>query len=59
MTCPGCRQAMAAQALDGRYGRQVDLDLCHGCGVLGRLVLTYGPMADPADADIAAALNRA
>jgi hypothetical protein len=34
MDCPGCRQPMAAETLDGHYGRTVTVDLCYGCGAL-------------------------
>lgn len=30
---------------------------CSGCGMDGVLVATYGPMADPADADVVLALT--
>jgi hypothetical protein len=32
--CPGCDQTMATRRLDAHYGRSVDLDLCHGCGLI-------------------------
>jgi hypothetical protein len=31
---------------------------CSTCGSRGVLVVSYGPMADPADADVVAALSR-
>jgi len=34
IACPGCDQPMAQQRLDAHYGRSVDLDLCHGCGLI-------------------------
>jgi hypothetical protein len=32
MQCPGCSHEMAAQTLEGHYGRRVQLDWCAGCG---------------------------
>jgi hypothetical protein len=32
--CPGCDQAMETRRFDAHYGRVVDLDLCHGCGLI-------------------------
>jgi len=34
LPCPACDQAMSTQRFDGNYGRVVDLDLCHGCGLI-------------------------
>ena len=34
LACPGCDQAMERRRFDGHYGRFVDLDLCHGCGLI-------------------------
>jgi Zn-finger nucleic acid-binding protein len=34
MTCPACGGDMAAQTLDGHYGRQVTIDVCTGCNGL-------------------------
>jgi Zn-finger nucleic acid-binding protein len=34
MKCPGCGEAMAGRALDGRYGRRIEIDLCHACASL-------------------------
>jgi hypothetical protein len=34
LTCPGCDQPMSTRRLDAHYGRSVDLDLCHGCGLI-------------------------
>jgi len=31
MTCPSCRQEMASQTLEGHYGQEVTIDLCHAC----------------------------
>src|SRR4029079_4189521 len=31
--CPGCSQPMTSQALQGKYGQPLGLDLCFGCGV--------------------------
>ncbi len=47
MRCPGCSEPMAAETLEGNYGRAVALDLCHDCGALWfdgteSLVLTPG-----------------
>jgi hypothetical protein len=32
--CPGCDQPMDLRRVDAHYGRSVDLDLCHGCGLI-------------------------
>jgi hypothetical protein len=48
MLCPGCRQEMVSETLDGHYGRTVQLDLCHACGALwfdGHESLTLAPGA--------------
>jgi hypothetical protein len=34
VACPGCDQPMEPRRLDAHYGRSVDLDLCHGCGLI-------------------------
>jgi hypothetical protein len=34
LDCPGCDQPMQRRTLDAHYGRTVDLDLCHGCGLI-------------------------
>jgi hypothetical protein len=34
LSCPACDQPMQRRRLDAHYGRAVDLDLCHGCGLL-------------------------
>ncbi len=34
LDCPGCDQPMQTRTLDAHYGRTVDLDLCHGCGLI-------------------------
>lgn len=34
MQCPACSQPMRQEILDGRYGRQVTLDLCFPCGAV-------------------------
>jgi len=34
LSCPGCDQAMLTARFDAHYGRTVDLDLCHGCGLI-------------------------
>ena len=34
LDCPGCEQPMQTRRLDAHYGRAVDLDLCHGCGLI-------------------------
>ena len=34
LACPGCSQPMVGQALDGRYGQPLALDLCFACTVL-------------------------
>ena len=33
MQCPGCSTEMTNQALEGHYGRSLELDWCAGCGV--------------------------
>jgi Transcription factor zinc-finger len=32
--CPGCDQPMERRRFEAHYGRAVDLDLCHGCGLI-------------------------
>ena len=32
--CPGCDDPMEARRFDAHYGRAVELDLCHGCGLI-------------------------
>ena len=34
MDCPSCREGMAPKTLESRYGRSVDVDLCHGCAAI-------------------------
>jgi hypothetical protein len=34
VTCPGCDQLMERRRLDAHYGRSVECDLCHGCGLI-------------------------
>jgi uncharacterized protein YbaR (Trm112 family) len=34
LTCPGCAAPMTRGRFDAHYGRAVDLDLCHGCGLI-------------------------
>jgi hypothetical protein len=34
LNCPGCDQAMERRRFAAHYGRSVDLDLCHGCGLI-------------------------
>jgi len=34
LACPGCDQPMHTQRFDAHYGRVVDLDFCHGCGLI-------------------------
>ena len=34
LTCPGCAEPMARGRFDAHYGRSVELDLCHGCGLM-------------------------
>jgi Transcription factor zinc-finger len=34
LDCPGCDQPMQARRLDAHYGRTIELDLCHGCGLM-------------------------
>ena len=34
LDCPGCDQAMERRRFDAHYGRAVDLDFCHGCGLI-------------------------
>jgi hypothetical protein len=34
LDCPGCGQPMQRRRFDAHYGRSVDLDLCHGCGLI-------------------------
>ncbi len=34
LSCPGCEAAMPTGRFDAHYGRTVDLDLCHGCGLI-------------------------
>lgn len=33
-SCPGCDLPMVTRRFDAHYGRTVDLDLCHGCGLV-------------------------
>ena len=32
--CPGCAEPMTPGRFDAHYGRSVELDLCHGCGLI-------------------------
>jgi uncharacterized protein YbaR (Trm112 family) len=34
LACPGCGQPMQTRRFDAHYERAVDLDLCHGCGLI-------------------------
>jgi ssDNA-binding Zn-finger/Zn-ribbon topoisomerase 1 len=34
IACPGCDGPMDVRRLDAHYGRSVELDLCHGCGLI-------------------------
>jgi endogenous inhibitor of DNA gyrase (YacG/DUF329 family) len=34
LTCPGCQAPMTRRRFDAHYGRAVDVDLCHGCGLI-------------------------
>jgi len=34
VTCPGCATSMTRRRFDAHYGRSVDVDLCHGCGLI-------------------------
>jgi Transcription factor zinc-finger len=34
LTCPGCAAPMTRRRFDAHYGRSVDVDLCHGCGLI-------------------------
>ncbi|HEU4367057.1 MAG TPA: zf-TFIIB domain-containing protein [Methylomirabilota bacterium] len=34
LSCPGCEGPMDACRLDAHYGRSVELDVCHGCGLI-------------------------
>ena len=34
LSCPACDAPMTTERFEGHYGRTVDLDLCHGCGLI-------------------------
>lgn len=34
LSCPGCDGPMEAGTFDAHYGRSVELDVCHGCGLI-------------------------
>jgi Transcription factor zinc-finger len=34
LTCPGCAEPMTRGRFDAHYGRSIDLDVCHGCGLI-------------------------
>jgi endogenous inhibitor of DNA gyrase (YacG/DUF329 family) len=34
LPCPGCAEPMRPGRFDAHYGRSVELDLCHGCGLI-------------------------
>ncbi|MGH8991882.1 MAG: hypothetical protein ACRDZ7_10200 [Acidimicrobiia bacterium] len=68
VACDSCGVTMAATAIEVLQLFRLEGDSdpadeavvagvrCLACGCRGTLVATYGPMADPADADVVAAL---